>query len=83
MPIDLSLTKHTLAVLNRLGDHALPVDTLAAEVEIASGRSLTTQQIEAVLTDRHAAGHVATRQDRWGRAVWHITDAGRTALSQI
>ena len=83
MPLDLALTKHTLTVLHRLGDHALSVDTLAAEVEIAHGRPLTTQQVEAVLAERKAAGHVASRIDRWQREVFYITDPGRNALRQI
>jgi len=80
MPLDLALAKHTLQVLANLGDNAIPLKTLAAEVEILHARSVTIQDVESTLTELRDREFVATRKDGWTRNLYAITDAGRAAL---
>lgn len=83
MPIDLSLLSTTLDVLNNLGDHALPARAIAREVEISYGRPLTQGDVDAILSEAKDKGWAATRTDTFGRELYHITPAGKTARASL
>lgn len=79
MATDILLIKATLRVLNTLGAHALPAPALANEIEIATGRNHTVQEVEATLAELKDLGYAGSRKDPFKRDVWHITDDGKTA----
>lgn len=76
MAINISLVKHTLAVLVTLSGSSLPEDTLIAEVEIRARRPLTTDTVRDTLAVCRNNDWAAVRKDDFGRNVWSITDAG-------
>lgn len=79
MPIDISLIRHTLAVLRALSGASLPEETLAAEIEIRAGRSLTTQAVKDALLFVRDKGWAESRKDLFGREAWWITPTGINA----
>jgi hypothetical protein len=83
MAIDIALTKHALGLLDSLGDHALPLDTFASELEIKACKPLTIQQVESLLAFAKAEGWTGTRRDRFQRDLHFITENGRTALRSM
>lgn len=81
MQPDISLIKHTLSILRRIGPAGLEETALMTEIEIAAGRPLTTQSVQDTLiycTDR---GWTRTYRDSFDRTVHWITSAGQTTLS--
>jgi len=76
MPSDPVLAKHLLATLSSLGGGSIPEDALLIEVEMRSGRPMTTQAGRDLLTFAKSQGWAATREDEWGRDIWWITDKG-------
>ena len=83
MATDISLLFALLDVLSNLGDHALPANSLAKETEIRHGRPLVLSQVEDLLTFGLDKGWVSFRTDVFGRNLWFITAAGKTAREQL
>jgi hypothetical protein len=80
---DIALLKHLLTVLSLIGDHALPRETLGAELEIRSARHLTASQLAEVVAHAEGKGWIHSRVDRFTRTVFFISEAGRNALADL
>ena len=83
MKPDIALIKHTLTILRHIGGPGLEERALLIELEVASGRALTTAQAQATLiycTDR---GWTNTRRDDFDRTIHWITESGITRLAGL
>jgi len=83
MATNISLLITLLDVLANLGDHALPANSLAKETEIRYGRPLVQSDIDDLLTFSLDQGWVSFRVDVFGRNLWYITAAGKTAKEKL
>jgi DNA-binding PadR family transcriptional regulator len=83
MKPDVALTKHMLAILRRIGDAGMEQHSLLTEMEIASGRMLTTAQAEDTLIDCVDHGWINCRVDDFQRQIYWLTDRGKTRLAGL
>ncbi|NQT92232.1 MAG: hypothetical protein HQ559_05690, partial [Lentisphaerae bacterium] len=74
MTVDISLVKHSLAVLATMPGRSLPETTLAGEIENLVCRPLTVDQVRDVLSFCREEGWVDRRRDDYKRDVWCITE---------
>ena len=81
MKPDIALTKHLLAILNRIGPAGVEEGALMVELEVAAGRPLTTQAAKDCILQAKDKGWTGSRRDDWDQTRWWITEAGKTMLS--
>ena len=79
MQQDIGLLKNALSILDRL-PAGLAEQPLMAEIEIASGRPLTTSEARDTLIFAFDKGWINSRRDDFERTIYWITDAGRIRL---
>lgn len=73
------IQKSILTILNRLDNVFLREATLAAEVEIAIERPLTTAEFNLELLELERTGLVERDHTLLGERMWHITGKGKLA----
>ena len=78
MTPDLTLIKHTLGILRRIGPAGLEETALLVEMEIAYGRPLTTQAARDALIYTADKGWTKSRRDDFDRTIHWISSSGTT-----
>ena len=76
---DVSLIRHTLAVMKLYDGRPTWENTIATDCELQSGRPLNLYQVQQALQFLRDQGMVASRQDSFQRVLWTITETGRSA----
>ena len=78
MPIDIALIKHLLDLLVELDGRPLSGEVIASELDIRTGRMLTTAQVQTALGQCRQSGWADKRLDDFKREVWWITETGKS-----
>lgn len=79
---DTLILKSTLKVLARLDNVFLKEDTLAAEVEIATDRTLKVEEFRDALNELRDNGLIERDATLLGEPTWHITGKGLLAVKE-
>lgn len=81
MKPDITLVKHTLGILNRIGPAGLEETALMTEMEVAYGRPLTTAAARDTLIYCADRGWTSSRRDDFDRTIHWIRESGKTILA--
>lgn len=81
MKTNLAIIKNTLSVLKRIGPRGLAETPLMTEIEIATGRPLTTQETQDHIIYCVDRGWLNSRRDMFDRTIYWLSDAGHNTLA--
>lgn len=81
MKPDITLCKHTLGILNRIGPAGLEETALMTEMEVAYGRPLTTAAARDTLIYCADRGWTGSRRDDFDRTIHWLRESGKTILA--
>jgi hypothetical protein len=78
MAHDITLLKHTLAVLSLHDGRPVMEDTLASDIELRAARPLILDQVRVALAWLRDQGLAVSRLNSFDQPVWSITEKGRS-----
>lgn len=78
---DVTLIRHTLGILRRIGPAGLEETALMTEMEVAHARPLTTAAARDTLIYCADRGWTSSRRDDFDRTIHWITESGKTILA--
>lgn len=81
MKVDITIIKNTLDVLKRIGPRGLAEHPLMTEIEIATGRPLTTAEAQDHIIYCVDRGWLNSRRDMFDRTIYWLSDAGHNTLA--
>ncbi len=81
MKVDIAIIKNTLSILKRIGPRGLEEKALMTEIEVATGRPLTSGETTDHLCYCVDRGWICSRRDQFERTIYWLTDSGTNTLA--